>query len=57
MNVTRKDELPLECIFWQLSEKRINHLFGIRHLHISRKTPCLPPSPFRRKKIITLALV
>ena len=36
--------------FWQMSEKRINRLFGIRHLHISRKTPCLASSPCHRKK-------
>ena len=41
--------------FWQLSEKRISRLFGIRHLHISRKTPCLPPS-HREKKCISIVL-
>ena len=43
--------------FWQLSEKRINRLFGIRHLHLSRKTPCLPPSPsHREKKCLSIVL-
>ena len=36
--------------FWQMSEKTINRLFGIRHLLISRKTPCLASSPCHRKK-------
>ena len=49
MKCNKKGWAPSWMHFWQLSEKRINRLFGIRHLHISRKTPCLPPSPSRRK--------
>ena len=28
----------------------MNRFFGIRHLHISRRTPCLAPSPCHTKK-------
>ena len=50
MKRNKKGWAPSWMHFWQLSEKRINRLSGIRHLNISRKTPCLPPSPSHREK-------